>query len=301
MNKQPILIDTDPGVDDAFCLAIGCGFSEYFDLKAVTTIGGNNATDITTRNALDLLKLYHRDDVRVGRGSDSYLEKEFDKPVEKFHGKNGLGNAIIPHSDRKPDELKACDLIYEVARECNGELIIVTVGPETNLALALLKYPDLKHLIKKFVVMGGSTDKGNVTPYAEANIIHDEKAAEIVFSSGVPLDMIGLNATHLTKLPRDVFDGLATDTRDDVKEFLQKLIDFRNGEPMHDAVAIATLISDFVTFKDAYCYVETKDPMHIGQTVCDVNSNNPNVRVAVDIDLNGYYQVIGEMLKCYRK
>ena len=91
MKRIPIIVDTDPGVDDFFCLAIAAAYDELFDLRAVTTIGGNNTTDVTTRNALDILKLFHREDVPVARGADSYLKEPFGEPVAKFHGENGIG------------------------------------------------------------------------------------------------------------------------------------------------------------------------------------------------------------------
>ncbi|MBO7697962.1 MAG: nucleoside hydrolase, partial [Erysipelotrichaceae bacterium] len=206
MKKIPIIIDTDPGVDDFFCMAIGCGFRDLFDLRAITTIGGNNLTYVTTANALDILKLFKREDVPVARGADSYLAEPFGEPVAKFHGANGLGDVVIDRSDRKPHPLPACDVIYEQAKQCNGELVLVTVGPETNLALAFNKYPDLKHMIKKIVVMGGTLTSGNISPYAEANIGHDAKAARIVFETGIPVDMIGLNVTRKAPLRKNIFD-----------------------------------------------------------------------------------------------
>ena len=121
--------------------------------------------------------------------------------------------------------------------------MIVTVGPETNLALALRKYPDLKDLVKKITVMGGSLTTGNVSEYAEANIWHDAEAARIVFESGIPIDMVGLTVTRKAPLRRSIFDGLQG-VREDVKEVMEKLIDFRNEESMHDAIAIATLVDD---------------------------------------------------------
>lgn len=107
MKRVPIIIDTDPGVDDFFCIAIACAFTELFDVRAITTIGGNNSTDVTTRNALDILKLLNREDIPVARGADSFLKNPFGEPVARFHGVNGLGNVEIPHSLRKTDKLAA--------------------------------------------------------------------------------------------------------------------------------------------------------------------------------------------------
>lgn len=194
MERIPIVIDTDPGIDDFFCLALACAYSDRLDLRAVTTMGGNNHTDVTTQNALNILSLF-RTDVPVARGADRYLEAEFGAPAAKCHGSNGVGDLILPQSDRTPDALPAWDKLYEIAKAAQGELVLVTVAPLTNIALALQKHPDLPHWIKKIVMMGGSIGRGNITPYVEANAGHDPAATKLVFESGIPIDMVGLSIT----------------------------------------------------------------------------------------------------------
>ena len=299
MKKIPILIDTDPGVDDFFCIAIGCAFRQLFDLRAITTIGGNNSTDVTTRNALDILKLFDREDVPVARGADRFLTNEFGEPVAKFHGMNGLGNVEIAHTDKQASSLKAWDMIYKQAKECNGELVIVTVGPETNLALAFNKYPDLKNMIARIVVMGGTLTTGNVSEYAEANIWHDAEAARIVFEQGIPIDMVGLNATRKAPLRRSIFDGL-DGINEEIKEVMLKLIEFRNEESMHDAIAISSLVNDkAIIFKDAYTYIIDGEVEKRGMSVVDYEKT-PNSRVAVDINIEEYYKVIRDMIQQFK-
>ncbi|MBQ6149214.1 MAG: nucleoside hydrolase [Oscillospiraceae bacterium] len=295
MKKIPILIDTDPGVDDFFCISIGCAFKELFDLRAITTIGGNNSTDVTTQNALDILKLLDREDVPVARGAGRFLTRTFGDPVAKFHGLNGLGNVEIAHSDRDIDRHKAWDKIYEEARIWNGELVVVTVGPETNLAMAFIKYPMLSRLLKKIVVMGGTLTTGNVSEYAEANIWNDAEAAKIVFESGVPIDMVGLNVTRKAPLKRSVFDGLEN-INEDVKDVMLKLIEFRNEESMHDAIAISSLVrNDIIVWKDAYTHIIDGEVEKRGMSVAEYDQR-PNSRVAVDINIENYYKVIREMI-----
>lgn len=299
MNRIPIIIDTDPGVDDFFCMAIGCAFDELFDLRAITTIGGNNLTDVTTRNALDILHLFKRDDVKVARGVDKYLTRDFDEPVAKFHGANGLGNVELERSTEAVDELAAWDKIYEETKLSNGELVLVTVGPETNLAMAFNKYPDLKGMIRKIVVMGGSLDKGNVTEYGEANIWHDAEAARIVFETGIPIDMVGLNVTRQAPLRKDIFEGI-DDADETVKDVMLRLIEFRNEEAMHDAIAISALVSDEVMiWKDAHTSVIDGDDIKRGMTVADYD-REPNSRVAVGINIDKYYEVIREMIRRFK-
>ena len=300
MKRIPLLIDTDPGVDDFFCLAIGCAFKELFDLKAVTTIGGNNATKITTQNALNILKLLNREDVPVAPGADSFTARPFGKPVAKFHGLNGLGNVELNKAERKAEDMSACDMIYRVAKECNGELVVVTVGPQTNLGTALAKYPDLKDMIKKLVVMGGTITTGNVSPYAEANIYNDAEASRIVFASGIPIDMVGLNVTMKAPLGKEILNTVNDTVRKDVYDVMEKLIEFRNGEPMHDAIAIASLVDEnMITWKDSYTTVIDGDGEKRGVTVTDWQAPCFNSRIAVDINTDAYYHVITEMINRY--
>ncbi len=294
MKKTPIIIDTDPGIDDFFCLALGLSYEDVFDLKAVTTMGGNNYTEVTTANAIDIVHLFKKE-VPVAMGAESYLKEAFEEPVWQHHGHNGLADAQIPHCAGTPDPLRAWDKIAQVAEECAGELVLVTVAPLTNIALALQKYPQLPSQIRKIVMMGGSTEAGNITPYAEANIGHDAWAADIVFRSGIPVDMVGLNVTLKCPLPREIFDPISEKLDPVIRGTMQTMIDFRKGEPMHDAVAIASLIDEkILEFLPADVTVETENGERIGQTVVKENSG-ANTRVAVKADLPRYYNVIAGM------
>ena len=294
MKKIPIIIDTDPGIDDFFCLALGLSYDNVFDLKAVTTMGGNNYTEVTTANAIDIVSLFKKE-VPVAMGAKSYLKEEFEEPVWQHHGHNGLADADIPHCEKSADPLPAWDKIAEVAKDYPGELVLVTVAPLTNIALAIEKHPELKQEIKKIVMMGGSTEAGNITPYAEANIGHDAWAADIVFSSGIPIDMVGLNVTLKCPLPREIFDPISKDLDPLIRQTMQTMIDFRKGEPMHDAVAIASLIDeDVLEFLPADVTVETENEERRGQTVAKENSG-ASTRVAVKADLPRYYKVIEGM------
>ena len=296
MSQIPIIIDTDPGVDDFFCIALGCAFSDVFNLRAITTIGGNNSTDVTTQNALDILKLFRRSEVPVARGAGRYLCQEFGVPVIKFHGINGLGNAYIDHSDARIDHYKAWDKSYREAVMYDGELVVVAVGPETNLAMAFSKYPQLSSILKKIVIMGGTLTTGNVSEYAEANIYHDAEAAKIVFESGVPIDMIGLNVTRQAPLTKAILDDI-TDCDPKIKDVMLELIRFRHEEAMHDAIAISSMISDdIITFKDAYTHIIDGNVEKRGMSVAEYDKV-PNSRVAVDINVEEYYRIMREMLR----
>lgn len=296
MKRIPIVIDTDPGVDDFFCLALACARDDIFDLKAVCTMGGNNYTDVTTQNALDILGLFRKNDIPVARGADSYLTEKFDEPVAKFHGENGLGNIIIPHSDRSRDMMPAWDKLYEIAREAAGELVLVTVAPLTNVAMALEKYPDLPEYIKKIVMMGGTITTGNITPYAEANVGHDAEASDIVFSSGIPIDMIGLNVTRICPIREDVFDRFGKEMDPLIRDVMKGLIRFRNGEALHDVIALSTLVdSKLMTWEKGTVRIELQNYERKGQTVF-IPGTEGKTRVAVAVDPDRYDSIIGEML-----
>lgn len=299
MKKIPIILDTDPGVDDAVCLALAVSYPEVLDLKAVCTIGGNNTTAITTRNALDLLQLYGSS-CPVYAGETCYLTEPFGQPVAKFHGHNGLGDAQIARSQRQQEQLIASEAIYQIAKENSKELVVVTVGPQTNLAKAFLDHPDLKDHLKKIVVMGGGVNKGNITPYAEANIGHDRFASDIIFNSGVPIDMVGLNVTLQLGWPKEIFERNAAKTKKEVKDFILALIHFRHGEPMHDAIALATLIDDtFLTWQRSDVTIEMKNFERFGETVVVANPQG-KIRVAMDYDREKFYQIMARIADYYQ-
>lgn len=295
MNRIPIMIDTDPGVDDFFCLALGCTYDDRLELRAVSSMGGNHHIEVTTQNALNVLGLFGTD-VPVARGADRYLTADFGEPGVKFHGENGMGNVTLPRSDKAADKLPAWDKLYSEAVRAEGELVLVTVGPLTNIALALEKHPDLPRYIKKIVMMGGSVGRGNITPYAEANVGHDVPAAKLVFDSGIPIDMVGLNVTLVCPIDMNVFSGREQDARQDILSIMKQLIAFRRGEAMHDAVAIATMLDDgLMEWKQGRVQVETEDTERMGQTVLQQDSRGCH-RVAVSVDVARYNAIIGGML-----
>ena len=295
IKRIPIILDTDPGVDDFFCMAIALAYSDVFDLKGITTIGGNNATAITTRNALAILNLFNRNEVPVAYGEDSFLLRPFEKAVVKFHGENGLGNVEIEDSKCKQIDIKASEFIYKTALSLGKELVLVTVGPQTNVGRCLLDHSDLKDHIKKIVVMGGGINTGNATKYAEANIHHDAYASQLILDANIPVEMIGLNATRQAPLPRSVFDKMSINLNPKIRKIMQDLIDFRNGEPMHDALAIATMIDrNCVNFKKTNINV-IQNGEREGETVFDFDENGLHY-IAESTNLDNYYQVLQGMV-----
>lgn len=300
MNRIPVMLDTDPGVDDFFAIVLLGAFDDMIDFRGITAMGGNNATAVTSQNALDILHLIHRDDVPVYYGADSFLKEPFGAPVADHHGHNGIGDITIPRTDRTVEDIKAWDAIAREAEHWEGKLVLATIAPLTNIAMTLQKYPGIKERISKIVMMGGSTGKGNITPYAEANIGHDPYAADIVFGSGMPIDMVGLNATMQVPVPRSLFDPMAEHTEKAIREALQGLIDFRRGEPMHDALAVSTLVDDsIIGWKNYDGHVETQDAEKRGKVWLQETEEYRGLRCAVSVNLEKYHAVIAEMLKRY--
>jgi purine nucleosidase len=195
--RRPLIIDTDPGIDDAMAIAVALASPEL-ELLALTTVFGNHHLEVTTANAQRVLDVLGAPDVPVVAGAERPLLRAPSPPATFVHGNDGLGDIDLPPPSRPPrTDPRAAAFILETAARHQGDLTLVTIGPLTNLALALRLEPNLVSMLDQVVVMGGAaTVPGNVTPSSEANIWNDPEAAEIVFSSGLPLTMIGLDVTH---------------------------------------------------------------------------------------------------------
>ncbi|MBR2671411.1 MAG: nucleoside hydrolase [Oscillospiraceae bacterium] len=299
MIRIPVIIDCDPGVDDFFCLAIAAANRDKLDIKGVTTIGGNNYTKVTTKNALDILYLFGAEDIPVYAGADRYLASEFGTPSSRVHGSNGVGELVLTPSPQKCMAIKAWDFIISEAMEQDGDLILVTVGPLTNIALAFLKFPALPNYIKKIVCMGGSSLEGNVNSYGEANIIHDALAAKIVFNSGIPIDMVGLHATHDLRLDPEFFDSFVPDKGQEIRQIMRHLLGFIHGDSLYDAIAMATLIDDsWVEWKETRIDVEAHSGKTMGWTMAasgNLEKSERIHRMSWRMDREGYYRIFRDM------
>src|SRR5215510_8405519 len=220
MAKQKLLIDCDPGHDDAVALLFA---ARHLDLVGVTTVHGNNNLENTTRNALAVLELGGID-VPLARGCAEPLAMP-NAGTAEVHGSTGLDGVALPELTPQPIDKHAVDFIIEMASRHRGELVLATIGPETNVALALRREPRLKHWLAEIAVMGGSTGNGNVTAAAEWNIHCDPEAAWAVFSSGIPIRMVGLNITRVTGLDKSDIDRLRASGRK-VANVIGQLLDF---------------------------------------------------------------------------
>ena len=307
-GKRKIIIDCDPGIDDA--LAIFMAFaSDKVEVLGITTVAGNVGIDHVTRNALSLITLAGTQ-VPVCRGaSGPFLIPR--KEGAHVHGQNGVGDVALPKPAFDVDSRRAADFINETAEALNGELELVTIGPLTNIAAALGMYPGLAKKIGRIIMMGGAAGFGNITPAAEFNIYADPHAAAAVFQSGIPIDMYGLDVTNRALISEEEMASLrATGKTIPVIccDMLRTYADFYesvgfSGLALHDPFAMAGLIDEsLVEFKDCYVQVETQGELTRGKTVVDVfgvNSNKPNCRVAMELDREGFIAMMSELLISY--
>lgn len=294
MEKCPIWIDCDPGVDDAAALLLA-HWQEETEIVGISTVSGNAYVDQTTENALKLCDLMGAS-YPVYRGAEKPLFRPYYDGAE-FHGANGLGGAVLPQPQRGAEALPAWDGLYEAAKRYDGSLELVTLGPLTNIAIALGKHPDLKDKLRRIVMMGGSATRGNRTPSAEYNIYADPEAAQAVFRSGVKIVMCGLEVTEQAQLLPDEIDAIGEKNTPAaqffyaaVQDILKK--DMARGRPgwcVHDACPIAYLAHPELFFaKEAGVFVETQADLTLGKTVTDLYSDKKfgvqNALVVLEID-----------------
>ncbi|MFV0296212.1 MAG: nucleoside hydrolase [Hyphomicrobiaceae bacterium] len=313
VTKAKLLIDCDPGHDDAVAILFA---ARHLDLVGITTVHGNNSLDNVTRNALALLELAGID-VLVAAGASAPLA-QLQRDIADVHGPGGLDGADLPAPRRRPLETHAVDFIIEMARGHREELVLAAIGPQTNVALALAREPRLKQWIREITVMGGSTDRGNVTPAAEFNIHCDPEAAWAVFNSGIPIRMVGLNVTRRTGVSDDDIAKLMGSGAT-VGMTIGQLLTFylarqreRRGvvsAPMHDVCAIIPYVApDLLQAVPSHVAIELAGQHTRGMTVCDLPSalgtartlSNPaNALVAVEAESRKLIDLVIETLLSY--
>ncbi len=315
MSKIPVIIDCDPGVDDSFAIALANSYSG-FDIVAITAVEGNVPAVLTRKNALclcDTLGL----NATVGFGAEKPLVRPYFRDASVTHGESGVGTVQFKNPIKTPDSRPAWELIYDEAVKYNGELVLVAIGPLTNIATALRRHPDLPKYIKKFYIMGGGTF-GNVTATgakAEFNIWVDPLAAKEVFEK-MEVYMVGLNATHSAAITEEDFDEMISLCGNDPKSNLikelskfSKFNSLENGQDnhiIHDALAIASLMNeDVVDFEDYFVWVEDNEEAdNVGETVIDFNgqSGKPaNCHVAMKVNQPLFVQMMKNMCKFYNE
>ncbi|MBF6594700.1 MAG: nucleoside hydrolase [Thermaceae bacterium] len=307
---RKIIHDCDPGHDDAIAMMLALASPEL-EVLGITTVYGNVGLEHTAHNALVVLEILGCK-VPVYAGADRPLVRERIS-AELVHGNSGLEGPDLPTPTAKLQKQHAVHFIIEQVLSHPGQVTLVPTGTLTNIALAMRLEPKIIPAIQQIVLMGGSIDIGNWSPSAEFNILCDPHAAKIVFDSGVPLMMCGLNLTHQTlALPERVarFRGLGTP----VGEFTAQLLEFFRqhhkqrfgweGPPIHDACAIAFLVRPELFKTRLYnVEIEANEGLAYGRTVCDywrVTGKAPNTEVGLEVDLEGFYDLLVERIGQYR-
>jgi inosine-uridine nucleoside N-ribohydrolase len=307
VRPKPVILDVDPGHDDAVALMLACGHPDL-DLLAVTTVAGNVTIEKTTRNALRVLSLVGCTDVPVGVGAPEPLERPL-HTAEDIHGKSGLdGPEEIPCAGFEPNESGAVALISDTLRASTEPVILIPVGPLTNIAAFLREHPGLKDRVARISLMGGSMGLGNTTPAAEFNIYVDPEAAREVFESGLPITMSGLDVTHQAGAGPRERERLRATGR--VGHVVAGFLDFFaatyesvfgfDAPPLHDPVAVAAVLEPgLLTTRPMRVDIECESDLTRGETVCDfygVTGRAPNAEVGVDLDREGFFRLLYEAL-----
>lgn len=299
MRKIPLLIDVDTGIDDAVAIICATQYQEKYEITAITTVSGNVELKYTSSNTLNLLNYIEEKNIKVALGATQPLKKE---PIYAIsHGDTGLADIELPESQEKFYEKNAVDTIYEMACKYDGELIVLATGPETNMASALNKYPDLANKIKHIYIMGGALNCGNMTQVSEFNSYVDPEAFKTVVHSKLPITMVGLDITlklHWTKEVLEKIRNINTKKSSIVTRIMEfternskaKGIDEAN---MHDVAAFALIVApEIFEYQNYYMDVETEGTLTRGMTVVDyvnVTKNPHNVKYAIKLDLEKFW------------
>ena len=307
-EKIPVILDGDPGHDDAIAWMLAKS-SPLLDIRAVTSVCGNQTIEKTTYNAQRICALLGIDaPVAMGRPGP-LMTPPMNAP--SVHGQSGLDGPVLPEPDRPLSPLPAVGLMAEVLRASERPVTLVATGPLTNVAALLLAHPELKGKIARISLMGGGIATGNWTPAAEFNILVDPEAAKIVFTSGVPITMAGLDVTEKALILPEDFErvrALGNPVSDIVAQWLEFFYKFHRsigyaGAPMHDPCAVMALIHpEIFTIRPMYVQVETGGEYCRGTTVGDLlgfSGHAPNADVLMDVDRGRFADLLVEAIGFY--
>ncbi len=307
MTSIPVIVDCDPGHDDVFALWLAAGHPAL-DLLAVTTVGGNVPLHHTTRNARIALSIAGVTGVPVAAGAAGPLSRDL-QTAEWIHGENGLGGPELPVPTVALDPRSATELMADTLLAAGEPVTIIATGPITNVAILLRDRPEVAGRIREIVWMGGSTDRGNVTPYAEFNAWVDPEALALRLGSGIRFTMVGLNVTHTALVTTAVRERLA-DVGSETSGFGDELLEFfcrTNAEvfglpdgPLHDPVAVVAVAEpDTVQRRRTRIDVELAGTETSGATSVDLDGvlgREANAWVATSLDVERFWESLRESL-----
>ena len=307
----PVILDCDPGHDDAIALILALASPEL-KVLAVTTSAGNQTPDKTLNNALRILTLLGRHDIPVAAGAPKPLMREL-IIADNVHGESGLDGPTLPDPAFAPQAMTGLELMAKCLRESPEPVTLVPTGPLTNIALLLAAHPELKSKIGRIVLMGGAAGAGNWTPAAEFNIYVDPEAADMVFNAGIPITMCGLDLTHEAQvMDEDIARVRAIPNP--VAQCVADLLDFfmiyhRDpkwgfaGAPLHDPCTIAWLLAPALFHgQDCWVGIETQGRHTVGMTVVDrygLTGKPANARVLLGLDRVGFIDLLVGRLRAF--
>lgn len=303
MPPHRIILDCDPGVDDAVALLLAFASPDEIELLGVTTVAGNVPLADTTRNALRVCALANRSDVPVFAGCERAILPA-DRNPGGVHGADGLGDVGLPDASFPTQPGHAVDFIIETVMRAPGQVTLCPIGPMTNVALALLKAPEIAGRIASIVFMGGAAFcPGNSTPEAEFNVWFDPHAAEVVLTSGVPLVMFGLDVTRLAHMTPERLEALRMQAGPVGAAAVAMMRRYAIGDPLlHDPCVIANLIDpSLFDGVDAAVSVDVTSPLTVGRTVAAVSERHragraANCRVITGVDDERLFKLLEERL-----
>ncbi|UOR11420.1 nucleoside hydrolase [Halobacillus amylolyticus] len=297
---EQVILDVDTGIDDALAIAYAV-HSPELNILGITTGFGNVSEEEATRNTLQVLDILNVNrEIPVIPGADKPLSGTHIKAkATRIHGEDGLGNSGLPLPERKPLPSEAADFIIEKIKQYPYQVTVIAVGPQTNIATAIKKDPDIVHLAKRVVIMGGAvTVPGNVTPHAEANIYADPEAASVLFESGIPVTLVGLDVTMQTLLSSEQV-GKWSNVKSAYNDFLQTICNYYidayhqfdsslGGCALHDPLAVGVVIDpSFVKAVPMHVEVDLERGESLGNTH-EAKQGKRNVEVCLEIDVDRF-------------
>ncbi len=309
MNREKIILDCDPGHDDAVAMMIAA-ISPKIDLLGITVVAGNQKLEKTVKNALKVCNHLNLN-IPVYSGMSRPMIRE-QVIADDIHGETGLDGPVFEEVKIEVEKKHAVNFIIDTLMNSEEKITLVPTGPLTNIAMAMRFEPRIIEKIKRIILMGGAYQLGNITPAAEFNILADPDAAHVVFTSGIDLTMMGLDLTRQAQATSEVIDKIkslnnkASELFVDLMEFFastQKEVFGWPAPPVHDPTTIAYIIDpSCIEVKPMFCEVEIWSERSYGRTLCDyfgILKKKPNVDVAVKLDFDKFWNIIYENLKLY--
>ncbi len=310
MSKSKIILDCDPGHDDAVAIMMAARHPKL-ELLGITVVKGNQTLDKTTRNTLNVCQ-FLKLDVPVYQGMGVPMVIESPSTEERVHGESGLDGPVFGPLTKNIQSTHAINYLVETLMASEGDITLVPTGPLTNIAMAMRIEPRINQKIKEIVLMGGAYQHGNVTPAAEFNIFADAEAAYVVFNSGVKVTMMGLDITRQALCYPSVIDRMSQHNNPAAKLFVdlmgffckaQKETYGWDGAPLHDPTTIAYLIDpSVISIKPMHTDIEIRSVQSYGRTNCDyfnLTDKNINTDVAIEIDTDKFWDIVEDCIKLY--